>query len=543
MTKAIAQANLIERMTPLSRYAQIATTYGRFVTRCAGLVLAIATLSCADTPGATSRANVVVIVDTDAPVPKLASQLRIDFFHDDGSWFESRDVPAASPDAWPVSFGVVLPDGAAASEVVVRLRAYSIGKVRDYRGYRYQARPSGDSPTNVTAPPDATGNPRCIDLNGNDITPATEPLPNLAIDRLLRIPVSADQPGTVSVTLAGACFGTMADLRDFTALATCVDTEAQLEPVTPETIEPGFAPPGPTQQGTFEAPYATPCTGSPRPSGVAPTGAPLHDEDVCVVGGAFVFGSQDGAIGDTSDDAPERVALVPSFYMDRYEVTVARVRAAFQTGLALSVAYNDGPLQGDQDATTMCTFTRGPMGREEMPMNCITVDSARTVCQSIGADLPLEVQWEYAATMSGRPLKTTYPWGDGSDLVPACTDVVYARGTNSLTSDCTNVGVGPAPVLTADHPGGDRSIGLGLVDLAGSMSEAVLDTYASMQTDCWASAPLLLPSCRAGIGPTLTVRGGSWELTVDQLDAAQRAPEGGGSTGSGFRCVRPGAGP
>jgi formylglycine-generating enzyme required for sulfatase activity len=465
-----------------------------FSRRAVALIVAIAACVCGDAACTSARPDVVVVVDTDAPVPKLAGQLRVDFFHDDGSWFAWRDVPAASPDAWPVSFGVVLPDRAPASEVIVRLRAYPIGKVRDYLGYRYLARASGDSPDHSTNAPEPTGEPHCFDASGNDITPATEPLPALAIDRLLRVPVSADQPGTVRVTLAGACFGTMADMRDFTALASCVDSEAQLQAVDPEPIEPGFAPAAPTQQGAFEAPYATPCAGSPRAPGQAPDGTPLHDEDVCVVGGAFVFGSLDGAIGDATDDAPERIALVPSFYMDRYEVTVARMRAALVSGLTVTPGPNDGPLQGDQDSVTMCTYSELPMGREEMPVNCLSVVDARSFCKSVGGDLPLEVQWEYAAAMSGRPLKTTYPWGDGSDAPPACTDVVFGRGTGGpLVSPCVYVGVGPASVLAADHPGGDRSIGLQLVDLAGNVAEMTLDTFASFQSDCWASATLLLP--------------------------------------------------
>jgi formylglycine-generating enzyme required for sulfatase activity len=501
-------------------------------------------------PPATSApaGNVVLFIDTDAPVPKLASELRIDLFGTDGTWLASRDVAAASASAWPVSFGVVLPDDASSAQVVVRVRAYPVGKVQDYRGYRYLAQPTGDSTTHVTALPAATDSPRLVE-DGVDVTPTTEPEPGLSIDRLLLVPLTAGVVGSIHVTLAGACFGTMADMRDFTALATCTDTEAQLAGVAPEQPFAGGLTATASVQGTFEAPYTGACSGAPRPSTTASDGTPLHDGDVCVTGGSFVFGSHDNAIDDVTDDDPEAVALVPSFYLDRYEVTVGRYRAALAAGLVSTgeLYANDGPLQGSQDDPTSCTWSDTPMGREETPVTCITEQGAREFCRFAGGDLPLEVQWEYAATMSGgRPAKTSYPWGDGTDEPPSCSDVVYSRGTIPVADFCTaSKGFGPAPVTAADHSGGDWSLGLHLVDLAGNAAELALDTFASRQADCWASAPLLSPSCRPGVGPVFTSRGGAWSFSPDQLVAAERdvVDSGSGSPGLGFRCARPGTGP
>ena len=259
-------------------------------------------------------------------------------------------------------------------------------------------------------------------------------------------------------------------------------------------------------------------------------------------GGAFVLGSYDNALDDPSDDWPPQIAFVPSFYMDRFEVTVGRYRAA---GLpAAGVYMNDGPLTGDQDSQSSCTGSIKPMGREEMPLTCVTAAAARAFCQAAEADLPLEVQWEYATTMSGgRPAKTSYAWGDGSDTLPACQDVVYARGSLAISSFCSDSGFGPASVTTVDHPGGDLSLGLSIVDLGGNAAELTLDTFASRGADCWVGAPLLLPSCQAGVGPVFTSRGGAWDLSPDQLVAAERDPVDGVTPGVGFRCVRPGSSP
>jgi formylglycine-generating enzyme required for sulfatase activity len=375
-----------------------------------------------------------------------------------------------------------------------------------------------------------------------DVTPPTEPIPSVTIDRLLVVPLTAGVVGSVSTTLAGACFGTMAYMRDFDALASCVDAEGQLPAVAASSVAPPIAQPPASVQGSLGAPYAVPCAGSARPGTTSSDGTPLHDEDVCVPGGAFVLGSYDNALHDASDDWPPQIAFVPSFYLDRYEVTVARYRAA---GLPPGGAYtNDGPLGTDQDEPTACSGSTRPEGREEMPITCVSPAGARAFCQATGGDLPLEVQWEYAATMSGgRMAKTSYAWGDGSDTLPACDDVVYARGNLAITSFCNGSGFGPANVTAADHPGGDLSIGLSIVDLGGNAAEITLDTFASRSADCWVGAPLLLPSCQPGVGPAFTSRGGAWALAPDQIVASERDSIDGMTAGVGFRCARPGTSP
>jgi len=489
--------------------------------------------------------NVVLYVDTDATVPKLVGELRVDLFRTDGTWYASRDISAPSPSSWPVSFGVSLAEGASDTQVVARLRAYPSGKVQDYRGYSYQGRPTGPPLDNVPTPMPTSG-PRLLDTRGDDVTPATEPEPGVAIDQLVLVLLTQGSVEAVTVTLAGACFGTMADMRDFGSLQTCVDTEAQLEPLVVASVTPGLPGPAQSVQGAFEAPYAQPCSGTPRTPSKGPGGVPLHDDEICVVGGAFVFGTRDDAIEDPTDDWPERIALVPSFYMDRYEYTVARYRTVLDKGTAEGyVSANDGALSDDEDSPTFCTFSNVDEGREEFPVNCLYQSAARAACQAGGGDLPLEVQWEYAASMSGRPAKTAYPWGDGTSTYPLCRDVVYQRGTTLSTDICDGAGIGPASATAVDFDGGDWSVALHIVDLSGSVSELTRDTFAPLQANCWMSAPLLLPSCLPNKGPVITARGGSWNLESDQIIVASRAALEiqGASTGVGFRCVRSAGGP
>src|SRR5260221_7498223 len=76
--------------------------------------------------------EVVLAVDTDLPVPLAVSSLRVDFFDENGVWFDSADFARPDPADWPVSFG--LWSERAPRRLLVRLRAYPTGQLGDYRG-------------------------------------------------------------------------------------------------------------------------------------------------------------------------------------------------------------------------------------------------------------------------------------------------------------------------------------------------------------------------------------------------------------------------
>jgi formylglycine-generating enzyme required for sulfatase activity len=494
--------------------------------------------------------EVLVVVDTDLPVPKIASRLRVDFYKADGTWYATRDLPRSKPSDWPVSFGVALGDKDGDRLVVVRLRAYPEGKVRDYRGERYAERPTGGNPLSIAPVPAPTGAPRLQDANGNDVTPANEPQPLVTVDRLLALRVRQGARGAARVVLRGACVGTMSDLRDATALATCIDTEATLVPVTEEPLDADTSVRNATAAGTFESAWSQPCTRAPRPSGArASDGTPLHDEEACLNGGAFILGSPDGMFGGSNDAVPERVAVVPSFLLDKYEVTVGRWRKAMADGFqgAPPIANESDTIGGNNTpepgVPEWCTWSAAPRGREELPVNCVPSATSRAFCRFLGGDLPTEAQWEYAATAAASKRKTHYPWGNAD---PSCANVVYSRGIR-FDQDvlCAGLGLGPARVTEADHAGGDVSIGFGIVDLAGNVSEQVADRVASFASNCWMRAGLVSPQCDPGARPPDAVRGGDWTAIDSDLPAARRhqIANGYASTAVGFRCTRAGSAP
>lgn len=500
--------------------------------------------------------EILVVVDTDAP-SKLVSRLRVDVFRDDGVWLDTRDLSMARPEDWPGSFSVFVAEGDGARSVLVRLRAYPEGRVRDYLGERYAHRPAETTPPDAfaPAPPLGDGAPRLV-VDGVDLTPAREPTPGTAIDRLAVFELAYGQRRSSRVTLHAACFGTMADLA---GEKTCVELEDALLPVDePPTSGDMTVPRGDSAIGTAGGDDA--CTVAPRAATAAADGTPLFDDEVCVGGGWFALGSialvtgspnEEIAAGSVPPDfgaVPERIAHMPPMLVDRHEVTVARWRHAVDVEGFVSPdpspQPNDAPYPTTFEGTppqAFCTYSTAPIGRERHPVNCITWRAARALCRHWGADLLTEAQWEYAATAAGREAETSFPWGNAP---PSCDRSVYGRADDPAGSsydDCIGEGFGPvgvdAPAALADvTPGG------GVLGLAGNVSEHVLDAYLSYGTLCWSTQRLFDPRCVFDHADYHARRGGEWTDRAGSLRAAARSGLLDGDVVGlvGFRCARPG---
>ncbi len=81
----------------------------------------------------------LVVVNTNATVGKFVSNLRVDLYSADGTWFDSRELNASDPQAWPLSFSVYSAERGP-SRVRVRLRGYPQSATRDYQGERFLTR-------------------------------------------------------------------------------------------------------------------------------------------------------------------------------------------------------------------------------------------------------------------------------------------------------------------------------------------------------------------------------------------------------------------
>lgn len=460
-----------------------------------GLALGCAAVACNGREQLPPLPEVLVVVDTDLPVPLVASRLRIDLYGEDGAWFDSNDIARPSPSEWPASFSVYSDDESRPRNVWVRLRAYPEGRQTDYRGERFRG---WDAPF---AEPAGDGNPRLV-KDGVDVTPTSEPPHLLTVDRLLLVTLTPGTKGRVAVVLRGACVGTMSRLGDRglpgAGAETCIDTEKTLAPVVAIPAAGDTSPPAPTLAGSFER---DPC----RPEETT-------EDRVCIDGGATLFGTNSvteyaPGVSRTAPPTPARVFALKKFYVDRNEVTVGEYRAKIGPGFRGPLpAPNEGPLRPDDttDPNAKCTWSDVKRDREGYPLNCIEWDSAQIYCRRKGGELLTEVQWEHLSTVASRATKTRYPSGD---LPPTCDAVVHGRVAAGIQGvDCSKLGVGPQPYAQS---AGDVSPS-GVVALEGSVSEWVDGTPDPYTAPCWRDAPLVDPKCLTAADDNRVIRGASW---------------------------------
>lgn len=441
----------------------------------------------------------LVIVDTDLPVPRVVSRLRMDLYGENGAPFTIRDDIRPDPRDWPASFSVFTDDITRGRTVLVRLRAYPEGRLSD---------------------------------SGNG-----EPDPSVSVDRVVRLRLVPGRRGRVVVLLRGACVGVPASVVP-DDVRSCTDGSPPA-PIEDSPVEDSLSRDVPSNVGSYGA----------RSCDDVRTSA----DRVCVPGGAFVLGDRFyRPVGETPlTTRPERIVRISRFVVDRQEVSVKRYRDAITRGFSAPIAVKaterDGPPGTTRDEA--CTFSVAPRGREDYPLSCVSWVTADAFCRFEGGSLPTEAQWEYVALAAARARKSIYAWGDDP---PTCDHAVYAR--SAFSSDCAAMGEGPQEIGAASLD----TAPLGVRDLGGGLEEHVVDSMADFSDACWTSVPPDDPRCTKPTTPECALdpaslecrlagefrhvtRGGGWTSFADQMRGIRRGAMQGGAMSEhvGFRCVYP----
>ena len=246
---------------------------------------------------------------------------------------------------------------------------------------------------------------------------------------------------------------------------------------------------------------------------------------VLVPGGIFTMGASADDAAAQADERPTHRVTLDSFYLDQYEVNVGQY-AAFLNTLGAYVQTCDGftcvwtlfeTSFSHLTQTVEGTFIAEP-GFALYPINHVSWYGAAAYCEWVGARLPTEAEWEYAARGSSGYL---YPWGNEP---PSDTLALYGQAVLDDLQPVTSFPDGITP--------------LRLYGLAGGMWEWTTDWY---EAEYYVNSPTLNPT-----GPDMVtaeghvVRGGGWLSQPEELRATNREPMRPATfeRDIGFRCGR-----
>jgi len=274
--------------------------------------------------------------------------------------------------------------------------------------------------------------------------------------------------------------------------------EPEVTPPTADVVE--------AVTSTSPAPTSTP---APTPVATAePAPAPPDGPMVEVPAGPFWMGCSESDAYCERDERPGRAVTLPTFWIERTEVTVEAYGACVAAGEC-------GRPKSGSDA-----YNWGKRDRALHPVNGVSWRDARTYCRWKGWRLPTEAEWEKAARGSEA---SVFPWGDA----PAtCGLAVMDDGGDGCGRDTT-------------WPVGSKRTGAspcGALDMAGNVWEWTADWY---DDEYYSSGPVTDPK-GPGRGETRVARGGSFDYYGRVVRAGNRhgaAPKT-RLPDLGFRCAR-----
>ncbi|MCC5878120.1 MAG: SUMF1/EgtB/PvdO family nonheme iron enzyme, partial [Candidatus Sumerlaeia bacterium] len=202
---------------------------------------------------------------------------------------------------------------------------------------------------------------------------------------------------------------------------------------------------------------------------------------VLIPHGTFTMGLSQTRGGSGAEE-PEREVYLPSFYIDKYEVSNRKYSRYVEKASAQRPRPTGNP-----------TLTH-----PDHPVCGVTWDSALSYARWTGRELPTEAMWEKAARGPNNNLFTT------GNSAPSMERVVYGRGSFGET-------------VPVDKPTSDVS-GYGVYHMGGNVSEWVSDWY---EREYYKGAPTDNPK-GPETGMSKVYRGASFLSTEEQVRVTRR---------------------
>jgi formylglycine-generating enzyme required for sulfatase activity len=235
---------------------------------------------------------------------------------------------------------------------------------------------------------------------------------------------------------------------------------------------------------------------------------------VYVPTGEFEMGSAGGDTGEM----PVHTVVVDGFWLDRTEVSNSQymqcVAEETCTPPADDTSYTRKRYYGNNDYN-------------DYPVVWVNWHQAQAYCEWVGARLPTEAEWEYAAR---GPEGRSFPWGEEIDgtRLNFC-DLNCERNWANKSVDDQHDDTAPV----GSYPEGASWIGA--LDMAGNVWEWVADWYA---IDYYSVSPTQNPQ-GPDSGAAKVLRGGAWNYPEKYAHSASRiATYDGHMFGNvGFRCA------
>jgi formylglycine-generating enzyme required for sulfatase activity len=200
--------------------------------------------------------------------------------------------------------------------------------------------------------------------------------------------------------------------------------------------------------------------------------------------------------GSRADEQPLIAVRLPRFELSD-EVSVTQYQACVRSSFC-----TEAGVGGDCNA--------GRADRGEHPINCVSWLQAYDYAYWVGARLPSEAEWEYAARSAG--LGSPTPWGGGvvsCDFALLRDETGYGCGLNETT-----------PVRALRHSEGVSA--QGLWDVLGNVAEWVEDDYQDHYTEAVSEGRSYCDPGGCAAQGQKVYRGGGWRVSVDEVDNRRR---------------------